>query len=255
LTQENQTRIHDLLQLARERGYLLREEVNEILPAYGESNDELDELFASLEHDGIEIWQDAAEAKAARSDLRITSGNRIDLEHTSSHGEVGVETPESSRDSTSDPVRTYLREMGTVPLLTRETEVVVAKRMERGHLLVLKTLSRSPFVLKELIAMGAEVRSGTRPIRTLIHFDEEELTESRIEEKTLHTLRVIDKIHRLREAEQRNALRIKLILKTNRRRLLRGLNRLARIRVEMSQLVRSLDFHEREKKMDLCFAG
>lgn len=248
MTQENNTQIHDLLQLARQRGYLLIEEINPVLPISGVSNDEIDELFAGLERDGVEIWQDAAEAKAARTDLRITPSNSSDREDTSSREEVGTETPESSRDSANDSVRTYLREMGTVPLLTRETEVAIAKRLECGHRQVLKTISRSPLVLKELIAMGGEIRNGARPIRTLIHFHEEELTERGIEEKTRRTLRVIDKIHSLREVELKSVIRINQISKTGRRSHLRGLNRLARIRVEMSQLVRSLDLHEQEKK-------
>jgi len=248
LIQETHTQIHELLQLAKERGYLLMEELNQILPAPGESNGDLDELFAGLERDGVEVWQNAAEAKAGRPDLRIVSGSTADPEDTSSGEDIGAETLVPSRDTINDPVRTYLREMGTVPLLTRETEVVIAKRMERGHSLVLKTISRSPLVLKELIAMGAEVRSGAKPIRTLIHFDEEELTERRIEEKTQHTLRVIKKIHQLRETELKHALRMKQVPKTNRRRHSRGLNRLARIRVQTSQLARSLEIHELEKK-------
>lgn len=248
LAQAHNTHTHDILQLARERGYVLIEEINQVLPASEASNDEIDELFASLERDGVEIWQDAAEAKAAHADLKITSRNNVDPEGGSSLEEVGIGTPESSRDSANDSVRTYLREMGKVPLLTRETEVVIAKRMERGQLLILKTISRSPLVLKELIAIGAEVRSGARSIRTLIHFNEEELTERRIEEKTQRTLGVIDKIHRLRDVELRNALGIKHISKTTRRGHWERLNRVARIRVEMSQLVRSLALHDQEKK-------
>jgi RNA polymerase primary sigma factor len=248
LALENHNKIQDLLQLARQRGYLLMEEINQILPDSGESDDEVDELFADLERDGVEIWQDAVEAKAARPDLTITSENRADLEEATPREGISSEASEPSIDSTHDPVRTYLREMGTVPLLTRETEVVIAKRMERGHLLVLKTISRSPFVLKQLVASGAEVRSGAKSIKALIHFDEDELTEVGIEEKRLHTLRVIDRIYSFREMEHRHVQRIKQIPKTNRHRYSRGLNRLARIRVKMSQLVRSIDLHGEEKK-------
>ena len=89
--------------------------------------------------------------------------------------------------------------MGTVPLLTRELEVEIAKRMERGQQLVMKTISRSPLVLKEVIAAGSELRNGAVTIKSLLHFDEEELTERKIEEKTRRTLRIIDKIEKLRE--------------------------------------------------------
>jgi len=223
------------------------EEINQILPASGQTDEDVDELFANLERDGVEIWQDAAEAKAAHPDLKIAAENRPEIEEVSAREVVGSETAEAPTEFTHDPVRVYLREMGTVPLLTRETEVVIAKRMERGHQLVLKTISRSPFVLKELVAQGAEVRSGARSIKTLIHFEEEELTEKGIEEKTLQTLRVLDKIHSLRETEHRQILRIKRNSKTGRNGHLRSLIRVGRVRVGMSQLVRSLDLHEEEK--------
>ena len=77
----------------------------------------------------------------------------------------------------------YLREMGTVPLLTREGEVAIAKRIERGQNLVLKTISRSPIVLKELLAVAKDLRKGARSIKEIVQFDDEELTEEKIEEQ------------------------------------------------------------------------
>ena len=83
----------------------------------------------------------------------------------------------------------YLREMGTVPLLTREGEVAIAKRIERGQLLVLKTITRSPIVLKEILGVGDDLRNGTRSIKEIVQFDDEELTEEKIENKTKQTLK------------------------------------------------------------------
>ena len=80
-------------------------------------------------------------------------------------------------EKTNDPVRMYLREMGTVPLLTREGEVEIAKRIERGQLRVLKALSRSPIVINELLAMGEDLKKGVRSIKEVVTFDEEEITD------------------------------------------------------------------------------
>ncbi len=91
----------------------------------------------------------------------------------------------------------YLREMGTVPLLTREGEVAIAKRIERGQLLVLKTISRAPLILKELMQVGEDLRNGSRSIKEIVQFDDEELTEEKIEAKTKETLKQIDKIAKL----------------------------------------------------------
>ena len=91
----------------------------------------------------------------------------------------------------------YLREMGTVPLLTREGEVAIAKRIERGQLLVLKTITRAPLILKELLQVGEDLRNGSRSIKEIVQFDDEELTEEKIEAKTKETLKQIDKVAKL----------------------------------------------------------
>ena len=91
----------------------------------------------------------------------------------------------------------YLREMGTVPLLTREGEVAIAKRIERGQLLVLKTITRSPMILKELLQVGEDLRNGTRSIKEIVQFDDEELTEEKIETRPATRSRSIDKIAKL----------------------------------------------------------
>ena len=245
---DNQSGMRDLMQLARERGYLLMNELNKVLPVSEESAEEIDELFSSLERDGVEVYEDAAEATASRAAARVPSRNGFDQEETPPPDDTAHDRATPGAEQISDPVRTYLREMGTVPLLTRELEVEIAKRMERGHLLVMKTMSRSPLVLKELIAVGAELRSGAVPIKSLLHFDEEELTEARIEQKTRHTLRIIERIEKLWETALDQSVRIKQTTKANRRKHVRLATRLARTRIEMSRLTRSIDFHEREKK-------
>jgi RNA polymerase primary sigma factor len=242
--QENQSKTHDLLQLARERGYLLTNEVNNVLPDSEDASEELDEFLSALERDGLGIYEDAAEATASVTGATLASHQEdppAPDDSTPSH------TPQPS-EQVSDPVRTYLREMGTVPLLTRELEVEIAKRMERGQLLVMKTISRSPLILNELIEVGVGLRSGAVPVRSLIHFDEEELTEGKIAEKTRETLRIIDRIRKLRETALDQAVRMQQATRANRRTYVRLATRLARTRVRMSQLTRSINFHEREKK-------
>jgi RNA polymerase primary sigma factor len=247
--QEKQDHVRNLTSLGKERGYLLTDEVNDFLAAEDHTPEEIDNVFSSFENDGIEIYEDASAAKAARAvpELAESNGNRVPY-HPALGEEPALDQSASPPDKTSDPVRTYLREMALVPLLTREREVSIAKRMERGHRLVLKTISRSPLVLKELISIGEELRTDARPIKSIIHFCEEELTAEKMEEKKRHTLRVIDKIEKLRAGELKLAGRLENIPKTNKREHLRTLGRLARTKVEMSLLVRSIDLQEREKK-------
>jgi RNA polymerase primary sigma factor len=245
--EENQSGMQDLMQLARARGYLLMNELNQVLPVSEDAMEDIDELFSALDRDGVQVFEDAAEAMTSRTGAPIAPQNGFSQEEISSPDDAAPGHAAQPSEPASDPVRTYLREMGTVPLLTRELEVEIAKRMERGQLLVMKTISRSPLALKELIAAGAELRSGAAPIKSFIHFDEEDLTEARIEEKTRHTLRIIDRIQKLGEGALDQAGRMKQTTKATRRRHPRFATQLARTRVEMSRLVRSIHFHEREK--------
>jgi RNA polymerase primary sigma factor len=88
----------------------------------------------------------------------------------------------------------YLREMGTVPLLTREGEVEIAKRIERGQLRVLKALSRSPIVIKEILALGEDLKRGVRSIKELVAFDEEEITDEIVQARLKDFVGQIDDI-------------------------------------------------------------
>ncbi len=151
-------------------------------------------------------------------------------------------------EKTNDPVRMYLREMGTVPLLTREGEVAIAKRIERGQLLVLKTITRSPIILKELLTIGEDLRKGTRSIKEIVQFDDEELTEEKIENKTRKTLKVLDKIAKLYLDCLRDAAKLERMPKSKKLPYIHLKYRVARLRIEMSQLARSLEYHLFEKK-------
>jgi len=248
VTQEKSDQIRNLIVVGKERGYLLSDEVNSALAAEEHSTEELDHFFATLETDGVEIFEDASAAKLAHTALEVTETIEIEAPHESALGEeTEADRKPGLLDKNSDPVRTYLREMGVVPLLTREREVSIAKRMERGQLLVLKTISRSPIVLKALMAVGVELRKGTRPIKEIIHFDDEDLTPDKIESKTRQTLRIIDNIERLYVLSLKQAAKLETAASSN-RRAIRARRQLARTRIAMSHLVRSVHFKERERK-------
>ena len=197
--QEKHDHVRNLIALGKERGYLLAEEVNDFLAAEEHTPEEIDNVLFSFESDGIEVYEDASAAKAARGLPEVAETTEPAMRYDAARGEDrGIDQIISPPEKNSDPVRTYLREMALVPLLTREREVSIAKRMERGHKLVLKTISRSPLVLKELISIGEELRTDARPIKTIIHFYEEELTAEKMEDKKRQVLRIIDKVEKLR---------------------------------------------------------
>src|SRR5438128_9331762 len=237
-----------LINMGKERGYLLYDEVNDILPAEVHSSEEIDDLLSTFERYGIDIYEDVSTAKAARAAAEAPESGEAEPKEEGPAEEADLDLTPGALEKTNDPVRMYLREMGTVPLLTREGEVAIAKRIERGQLVVLKTITRSPIVLKEMLAIGEELRKGTRSIKEIVQFDDEELTEEKIENKTRQVLKVIDKIEKLYQVALKHAAKLDRTPTSKKRAYLRARFRLGRTRVQMSQLVRSIDFNPLEKK-------
>jgi RNA polymerase primary sigma factor len=245
--EEKYDQVRQLIAMGKERGYLLYDEVNDILPAEVHSSEEIDDLLSTFERYGIDVYEDLSTAKAALAAADSAEPVEISKEEPAAEdGELDL-TP-GTLEKTNDPVRMYLREMGTVPLLTREGEVAIAKRIERGQLLVLKTISRAPLILKELLQVGEDLRNGSRSIKEIVQFDDEELTEEKIEAKTKETLKEIDKIGRLYLLAMKQAARLEKVPRSRKRPYLHARYELSRARVEMSNRVRDLDFNPLEKK-------
>ncbi len=249
--EEKYDAVRQLIAVGKERGYLLYDEVNDSLPAEVHSSEEIDDLLTTFERNGIEIYEDAASAKAARAvEVSSDHGDRDAVAKDDGHEAEGSDldlTP-GSLEKTNDPVRMYLREMGTVPLLTREGEVTIAKRIERGQLVVMKAITRSPIVIKELIAVGDDLRKGARSIKEIVQFDDEELTEEKIANKTKQTLKYIDKIAKLYELALKQAVKLDHTAKAKKKQYVRAKWEVARTRIGISLEIRDIDFNPFEKK-------
>ena len=137
--EEKYDEVRQLINIGKEKGYLLYDEVNELLPADITSSEELDDLFNTFGSAGIEVVD--SEQNYRDDKLLDRTGEGAE--------ELELDLTPGALDKTNDPVRMYLREMGTVPLLTREGEVEIAKRIERGKLAVIKSISRTPIVAQE----------------------------------------------------------------------------------------------------------
>ncbi|MFZ0908381.1 MAG: RNA polymerase sigma factor RpoD [Candidatus Acidiferrales bacterium] len=243
--EEKYDQVRQLINMGKERGYLLYDEVNDLLPAEIHSSEEIDDLLSTFERYGIDVYEDLSSAKAA---LAGDAGEVEVVKEEAPADDSELDLTPGSLEKTNDPVRMYLREMGTVPLLTREGEVAIAKRIERGQLLVLKTISRSPIILKELLGVGEDLRRGSRSIKEIVQFDDEELTEEKIEAKTRETLKEIDKIGKLYLLSVKQAEKLDNTARSNKRTYLRARFALGRTRVDMSMRVREIDFNPFEKK-------
>ncbi|PYU77255.1 MAG: RNA polymerase sigma factor RpoD [Acidobacteria bacterium] len=231
----------------KERGYLLYDEINDSLPADVHSSQEIDDLLSTLERQGIEIYEDLATANATRAAANATEGLEADAKKELA-AEAGLDLGFGVDPKSQDPVRIYLREMGSVPLLTRESEVVIAKRIERGQLVVLKAITLSPIVIKEIIAVGEGLRKGVRSIKEIVQFHDEELTEEKIANKTKQTLRQIDKIAELYKTALKQAEKLAKTPKSKRQSYLRVKWAVARTRIQISLAIRDISFHWLEKK-------
>ncbi len=248
--EEKYDQVRQLINMGKERGYLLYDEVNDILPAEVHSSEEIDDLLSTFERYGIDVYEDLSSAKAALAAGEAGEAAEPVKEEASSavDSEVELDLTPGALEKTNDPVRMYLREMGTVPLLTREGEVAIAKRIERGQLLVLKTITRSPVVLKEIMAIGDDLRQGARSIKEIVQFDDEELTEEKIENKTKQTLKQLDRIAKLYLQALKQALKLDRTVKSKKRAYLHAKYAVARTRIEMSNRVREIEFNLFERK-------
>ncbi len=233
--EEKYDEIKHLITIGKEKGYLLYEEVNELLPADITSSEELDDLFSTFGSAGIEVVDSE---KSYRDEQRQVEGgeeNELDL------------TP-GALDKTNDPVRMYLREMGTVPLLTREGEVAIAKRIEQGKLAVIKSISRTPKVTHEVIEMGEQLKRGERTVRELVVFVEEEITDEKIAARQRELLKQIDKIRVQLEAVTKLEDKLGTIAKAEKKKYRKARWKVLRSRIELSRLIRKMEFTEMVKR-------
>ncbi|HEV7860985.1 MAG TPA: RNA polymerase sigma factor RpoD [Pyrinomonadaceae bacterium] len=167
------------------------EERDHTAPSVVEIEEVLEKLSVSehLEHeeDALLLDGNVAEDALAGDSLDINDGPELDL----SAGEY---------DKSSDPVRLYLQQMSVVPLLKREGEVAVAKRIEWGQIKTQRALSRSPIALRELIKIGEELETGAANIREIVNFsDQEDLEEGegRADEYLRRTLEIVESLRKL----------------------------------------------------------
>ena len=236
--EEEYDEVRQLIEIGKEKGYLLYAEVNELLPADITSSEALDELFAAFGNAGIEVVD--LEQKYREHKLLDRRGEGLD--------NLAPDLAPSAIDKTNDPVRMYLREMGTVPLLTREGEVEIAKRIERGKLSIIKAISRTPTIAKVVIRMGESLKSGDRSARAFVLFRDDEVTDERIDRLARGVMAQIETIRKTRLDVVRREQRVGKIPKREKKRYRRNYRNLLRAQVTLSRLIRGIDFTESVKR-------
>lgn len=184
--------IKQLVYSGKQKGYLLYDEVNDVLPSeIINSSDEIDELFTMFDSVGIEVVD--SEEKY-QSDSRGFSKGFDQAEE-----QLEQEPETEAYAKTYDPVRMYLREMGIVPLLTREGEIEIAKRIETHKENLIRAISMAPIAVKEVLALGQRIRKNKNLIPSLFHMPDEEYNEKTVDTKYRQVLGVMDRIAKLDE--------------------------------------------------------
>ena len=230
--EEKYDEVKTLIALGKEKGYLLFDEINENLPAEISTPDELDTLFDAFANAGIDIAE-SEEKYAAMKTARLAGKAK---------GDAPVEltiTP-GALDKTNDPVRMYLREMGTVPLLTREGEVVIAKRIESGKNLSTRSITRTLMGAKALVTLHKGLKNSEINLRELVNLNDEGLTDAKLErhrKKTLTGLENIIKAYKTFKTYEKRFLK----LKKRSRSYVKGKWKLGRLRIALARAIRTVD--------------
>ncbi|MDQ3586046.1 MAG: RNA polymerase sigma factor RpoD [Acidobacteriota bacterium] len=238
-----------LLELGGDKKYLTFDDLNRELPDNIVSPDDIEDVLQKL--DGAKIAIADSDERLLEQAAAVASPDDEDL----SDEDLELDLSAGVLDKTNDPVRLYLREMGVVPLLTREGEVSIAKRIERGQLKTRKAISRSPIAVSELIKIGEELGVGQINIREVVTFsDQAELTgqEDKVEEYYQWTLEGIANIRKgfragLKEWEKLRAEQ-KLMRGKKSKKLLRLKRKVARVRLEIAQEIGQLSMTERARQ-------
>jgi RNA polymerase primary sigma factor len=200
---------------------------------------------------------DASNIHVADSDERLIeqAATIAADDEESGDDELELDLSAGALEKTNDPVRLYLREMGVVPLLTREGEVAIAKRIERGQIKTQKTIARSPIAVSELLKVGEELAAGIINIREVVTFSEQaELAgeEDKADEYREWTIEGIENIRRLFKNALKEWVKLRAEQKITRgkktRKLLRLRRKTGRLRIEIADEIGRLNMTERMRQ-------
>ncbi len=223
----------EIVAYARKKGFLNYDEINDLLPADFHSSEGMDSLFQMLDDEGIDILEKEAPAEEAPA-----------FHHHAPQGH-GVLDFDPDLERTSDPVKMYLRDMGQTPLLNREGEVRIAKRIERGKKVMIKALSRSRYAARLILDLGAEIRKDPGLSTRYFSFYEDVDEEDEISKRVKGQLAIIDRISQIQREVENLSKRIGRLASPKGRRARQLRWQISRLYVELTQAIRHLELTPR----------
>ena len=222
-------RLKQLMDTGKEKGYVLYDDVNDLLTEDYPGDREIGDLLTEFDNAGVEILEEPK----IEFDKKIDEGEEF----------ADLDLGQDFSDKTNDPVRMYLREMGTVPLLTREGEIELAKRIERGQGAVRKALSRSPLVIREILPINEALRRDSAVVRDILVMPELVVAEENIAEQAVALQKAIAEIEKHYKKAQQFRQKLQAISRGMKPKMHRTLRwNLARTMVHISRLIRGIAF-------------
>ena len=231
LIQERQDLVRELVAAGQDRGFVTLDQVIEHVASDIDSDD-LAQLLQEIENHGIEVEGTADQFEAEtrpHPPLRVIS-------------EGEVHAPGEESDQGQDLVRTYLRQMSRVPLLTREGEVAIAKRIERGERRVMTALSQSQVVARRVLELGVQLAEGELELRDIVVMPDEELNEAQLLDRKAQLLGEMERVALLLKELVRRQNRANATARRYGRVTPRTTKRLLRARVAVARAVRAIEF-------------
>jgi RNA polymerase primary sigma factor len=231
LIQEKQEIVRDLIALGQERGFVTLDQVLEHVSSELDA-EELGGLLQEIEAGGVEVegaTDPVVDIEARRRPQRVTP-------------EPEVHAPGEDSDQGQDLVRTYLRQMSRVPLLTREGEVAIAKRIERGQLRVSAAVSRSIIIARHVLDLGEQLREGDHQLQDLVVLPDADLSDRQRANRSKRFLKEVDAIQAAMKELARRVSRAEASRKRYRRTTVRMKWRVSRARIDVSRAIRVINF-------------
>src|SRR5580658_4779301 len=196
--------VQQLIEIGKSKGFLTYDEVNDALPADMVAADQMDDVLGVLGDEDIEIVDTATQVKIApKRIVEEQAEQKVSREREQTPTTTKTEEElDGYYSKSNDPVRMYLRKMGSVSLLTREGEVEIAKRIEQGEHTVLAAILNSPVAVREIIDLGDKLRKHKIRVKDIIRDAEDDNAEFDEEEADRRILRLIDKVKHLDKVAQ-----------------------------------------------------
>ena len=246
-----------LVALGKRKKFLSLDELHREIPENMMTADDLEDVLDRLEGANISVAETDAQLLERASQLALDEESSSEDED---EDDIDLDLSAGALDKSNDPVRLYLREMGIVPLLTREGEVTIAKRIERGQIKTRKAISRSPIAIERLLKIGDDLANGRASIRETVAFSEQaeiSLEEDKAEEYLRWTLEGIGNIRQSYAAALKSWAALKKEQKIAKptskgkkpKKLMRLTRQTARLRLEVAQEIKNLNLTEHSMQL------